>query len=129
VDPDDPADHRIDAVALNLHGFYAELERVFKTIAERVDQTVPGDGSWHQELLEQMSTELSAVRSPVLSDETRKKLDRYRGFRHIVRNAYAFEFNPEQLDLLMKRLPNTAELVFEDLRAFADTLDRMASTE
>ena len=76
-----------------------------------------------------MNAELNGVRPPVLSDEARKRLDRYRGFRHVVRNAHAFEFDPEQIDLLVKRLPNTADLVFRDLRAFADTLDRMASTE
>ncbi len=129
VDPNRPADHRIDAVALNLHGFYAGLERVFKIVAERIDRTVPEGGSWHQELLEQMNTELNGVRPSVLSDDARKKLDRYRGFRHVVRNAHAFEFDPEQIDLLIKRLPNTADLVFRDLRAFADILDRMASTE
>ena len=129
VDPNRPADHRIDAVALNLHGFYAGLERVFKIVAERIDQTVPEGGSWHQELLEQMNTELNGVRPSVLSDDARKKLDRYRGFRHVVRNAHAFEFDPEQIDLLIKRLPDTADLVFRDLRSFADTLDRMASTE
>nr|WP_162891512.1 hypothetical protein [Salinibacter ruber] len=64
-----------------------------------------------------------------MSDEARKRLGQYRGFRHVVRNAHAFEFDPEQIDLLVKRLPNTADLVFRDLRAFADTLDRMASTE
>jgi hypothetical protein len=129
VDPNRPGDHRIDAVALNLHGFYAGLERVFKIVAERIDQTVPEGGSWHQELLEQMNTELNGVRPSVLSDDARKKLDRYRGFRHVVRNVYAFEFDPEQIDLLIKRLSDTADLVFKDLRAFADTLDRMASTE
>ncbi|MCS3642229.1 hypothetical protein GGP51_000701 [Salinibacter ruber] len=127
VDPNRPADHRIDAVALNLHGFYAGLERVFKIVAERIDQTVPEGGSWHQELLEQMNTELNGVRPSVLSDDARKKLDRYRGFRHVVRNVYAFEFDPEQLDLLMRKLPETAERVFADLQAFADTLDRLAS--
>ena len=35
----------------------------------------------------------------------------------------------EQIDLLMKRLPDTAAFVFKDLRAFADTLDRIASAE
>ena len=129
VDLNRPADHRIDAVALNLHGFYAGLERVFKIVAERIDQTVPEGGSWHQELLEQMNTELNGVRPSVLSDDARKKLDRYRGFRHVVRNAHAFEFDPEQIDLLIKRLPDTADLVFRDLRSFADTLGRMASTE
>jgi len=129
VDPSGPADHRIDAVALNLHGFYAGLERIFKIIAERIDRTVPEGGSWHQELLEQMNTELNGVRPSVLSDDARKKLDRYRGFRHVVRNVYAFEFDPEQIDLLVRRLPEAAECVFRDLRAFADTLDRFASEE
>jgi hypothetical protein len=77
VDPSGPADHRVDAVALNLHGFYAGLERIFKTIAERIDRTVPEGGSCHQELLEQMNTELNGVRPSVLSDDARKKLDRY----------------------------------------------------
>ncbi|MCS3950938.1 hypothetical protein [Salinibacter ruber] len=129
VDLDRPAGHRIDAVALNLHGFYAGLERILRTIADRIDQTVPEGGSWRQELLGQMNAELNGVRPPVLSDEARKRLGQYRGFRHVVRNAHAFEFDPEQIDLLVKRLPNTADLVFRDLRAFADTLDRMASTE
>ncbi len=129
VDLDRPADHRIDAVALNLHGFYAGLERILRTIADRIDQTVLEGGSWRQELLGQMNAELNGVRPPVLSSEVRKRLDRYRGFRHVVRNVYAFEFDPEHINLLIKRLPDTADLVFRDLRAFADTLDRMASTE
>ena len=41
VNPNEEDDYRVDAVALNLHGFYAGLERIFETIARRVDQTVP----------------------------------------------------------------------------------------
>jgi len=119
-------EYRIDAIALNLHGFYAGLERIFETIATRIDQTVPEGGHWHQELLEQMSTDLPSVRPPVLSDSSRKQLDRYRGFRHVVRNVYTFEFDPEQIDLLMKHLPDTTEQVRNDLSAFADTLERIA---
>jgi hypothetical protein len=43
--------------------------------------------------------------------------------------VYAFEFDPEQVDLLMRTLPETAERVFADLRAFADTPDRMAASD
>lgn len=105
ADPD-AEDYRVDAVALNLHGLYAGLERIFETIATRVDRTVPDGQHWHQELLDQMNTELSGVRPAVLSNPTRKKLDRYRGFRHVVRNVYAFEFDPEQIDLLVRHLPD-----------------------
>ena len=129
VDPGtDPGGYRVDAVVLNLHGFYAGLERIFETIARRVDQTVPEGAHWHQELLDQMNTELSDVRPAVLSDESRKQLKRYRGFRHVVRNVYAFEFEPDQIDLLMKRLPDTTERVTNDLRSFATFLDEAAQT-
>jgi len=33
-----------DSVALNLHGFYAGLERLFEMIAGTVDGSVPGSG-------------------------------------------------------------------------------------
>lgn len=118
-------DYHIDAVAINLHAFYAGLERIFETIAARIDQTVPEGGNWHQELLDQMNTELSRIRPPVLSDQSRKQLDRFRGFRHVVRNVYTFEFDPEQIDLLVRRLPEVAELVRRDLHAFADVLEDM----
>jgi len=126
ADLEERPDYHVDAVALNLHGFYAGLERIFRTIATRVDQSKPEGGNWHQELLEQMNTELPGVRPAVLSDASHKKLDRYRGFRHVVRNVYTFDFDPEQIGLLMKRLPETVEHVHDDLQAFADTLEQMA---
>jgi hypothetical protein len=129
ADLDEDGDYHVDAVALNLHGFYAGLERIFKTIATRVDQTMPEGGNWHQELLEQMNTELSGVRPAVLSNASHEKLDQFRGFRHVVRNVYTFDFDPEQIALLMKRLPEAAEHVHDDLHAFADTLERMARTD
>ena len=71
-----------------------------------------------------MNTELSDVRPAVLSDESRNQLKRYRGSR----NVYAFEFEPDQIDLLMKRLPDTTERVTNDLRSFATFLDEAAQT-
>ncbi len=75
-----------------------------------------------------MNTELSGVRPPVLSDESRKQLERYRGFLHVVRNVYTFEFESEQIDLLVSRLPQTIDVVEEDLLAFAEFLDEVAQS-
>lgn len=44
-------DYYLDGVALNLHGFYSGLERIFEKIASAIDGTVPGGANWHQELL------------------------------------------------------------------------------
>ncbi|MCB8942407.1 MAG: hypothetical protein H6658_01400 [Ardenticatenaceae bacterium] len=85
VETDD--DYYVDAAALNLHGYYAGLERVFELIAEGIDQSKPSGANWHQELLRQMTAEISHTRPSVLTTATRTKLDTYRGFRHVVRNV------------------------------------------
>lgn len=57
-----PDDFLVDAVALNLHSFYAGLEHIFELVADRVDHALPSGPSWHQELLRQMAAELPGVR-------------------------------------------------------------------
>ena len=60
-------DYFVDAVALNLHGYYAGLERVLELIARDIDGTLPSGGHWHEELLRQMAAEIPGVRPAVLS--------------------------------------------------------------
>ena len=57
-------DFYIDSVALNLHGFYSGIERLFEKIAGTIDGSVPGGANWHQELLNQMFIEVPGVRPP-----------------------------------------------------------------
>ena len=59
--PED-SDLLLDGVALNMHDFYAGLERVFRQIAATVDGSVPGSPDWHRDLLRQMRTELPRIR-------------------------------------------------------------------
>jgi hypothetical protein len=49
----------LDGVALNLHGFYAGVERLFIDIAREVDNAVPTSPEWHRDLLLQMSAEIT----------------------------------------------------------------------
>ena len=55
-------DYRVDAVALNLHGYYAGLERLFELVAARVDRTELSGEHWHQELLDQMAWPCCRIR-------------------------------------------------------------------
>ncbi|NBB87690.1 MAG: antitoxin [Bacteroidetes bacterium] len=127
--PHEAGDYRLDAVALNLHGFYAGLERIFDVIAIRIDDTVPDGAHWHQELLDQMETAVPTIRPAVLASDTRTQLEAFRGFRHVVRNGYTFEFDPEQMALLIRRLPDARRRVHDDLSAFADLLERIAEDD
>jgi len=118
-------DYLVDAAALNLHGFYAGLERILELVAEEIDQSRPSGSHWHQELLRQMSSEVPRVRPAVLSPELRDNLDRYRGFRHVVRNAYTFNLDVELVELLIKHLQPTMNQLSEELLAFAEFLEEL----
>jgi hypothetical protein len=119
-------EHYLDSVALNLHDVYVGFERLFEDIARRVDQSVPEGPHWHQELLDQMSSSISSTRPAVLSAETRQQLERYQGFRHVVRNVYADEFDADRIEPLIRRLPSVIKAASAELAAFADTLDQIA---
>ncbi len=115
----------LDSAALNLHDFYAGLERIFHHIASNVDRNVPADHEWHRELLRQMNVALPQIRPQVLSTGTIKTVDEYLRFRHVVRNIYTFEFDPERIKHLVQHLRPAFKQVQTELLAFADFLDKL----
>ena len=119
-------DYHVDATALNLHGFYAGLERVFVVVAERIDKSLPCGANWHQELLQQMSAELPGVRPAVVSSSVAADLERFRGFRHVVRNVYAYVLDPRRVSELMDVLPSTFAEARSQLADLADALEAIA---
>lgn len=122
--PDEDA--YIDSLALNLHDFYSGIERIFQRIASTLDDSIPKGDAWHRELLDQMATEVRSVRPAVISDRDVAILDEYLRFRHVVRNVYAFELDPERVRDLARRLPGAFQGVKERLSAFAEYLDEIA---
>ena len=112
-------DFYLDSVALNLHAFYSGLERIFEKLAATIDGAVPSTANWHQELLTQMQTEIPSVRPAVISASLKEALEEYRGFRHVVRNVYAYHLKPEKLKLLVDNLENTFRSASEELTLFA----------
>lgn len=120
-------DFYLDSIALNLHDFYAGLERIFHYIASHLEQSVPTDGEWHRELLRQMNVEVPGVRPTVLSVESVWALDEYLRFRHVVRNVYTFNFDPERIERLVGQIRPCFEQVRSDLLAFASFVERLAA--
>jgi uncharacterized protein YukE len=119
-------DYYIDSVALNLHGFYSGLERIFELIASSVDSRKPTDKEWHKALLYQMAQEVPQVRPAVISEKSRSRLDEFRGFRHVVRNVYTFKFDPEKVEKLATEVPGLFADISPELLAFADFLQQAA---
>jgi hypothetical protein len=121
-------DYYLDSVALNLHGLYSGRERIFVMIATVMDMSLPEGSQWHHLLLRQMTQEIPGVRPAVISEATCALLDEYRGFRHVVRNVYALELDPNRIEPLVKKTPALFAQVSAELLALAALLEQQASS-
>jgi len=121
-------DNYLDGVALNLHGLYSGLERIFELVAEVVDGEKPSGENWHLSLLEQMSNNIPGVRPAVISGNSFSLLNEYRGFWHVVRNVYTYRFDPEKIGRLVGKAPEVFARVRTELLAFSDFLEESAAS-
>jgi len=115
----------VDSAALNLHDFYAGLERIFQQIGTTVDSHIPTGSGWHRTLLQQMQADVENLRPPVLSQEAGQLLDEFLRFRHVVRHIYAFHFDPERIERLVGQMRPSLEYVQAELLTFALFLERV----
>ncbi len=113
-------------MALNLHGFYSGVERIFEDIGRTVDESLPEGPDWHRKLLLQMSAEVEHVRPAVVSRMTRLCLDEYRAFCHVLRNVYAFSLRPSRINELADELESCHVAVITDLERFMQFLESCA---
>jgi hypothetical protein len=122
-------DYFLAAAALDLHGFYAGLERLFELIARELDESQPSGQHWYRDLLAQMSLAVSEVRPAVLLPETHSALVEYLEFRHVVRNVYTFYLRPERVTELVRGLRPAFDLARRDLLTFAEFLDQLSTAD
>jgi hypothetical protein len=118
-------DAYLDSVALNLHGFYSGLERLFELIARHVDHTLPEGETWHRDLLLQMAQDVADVRPAVIGKDSALSLDEFRRFRHLVRNVYTMNLSPDKMTGLMSTLPGLWEALHAEMLAFADFVEEL----
>jgi hypothetical protein len=70
-----------------------------------------------------MSKEVEGIRPAVISLETMKFLDEYRGFRHVVRNIYTFQFNEAKLKKLVMGAKDSFSQVRAEILAFTNFME------
>ena len=116
----------IDSVALNLHGFYSGLERLFELVAKHLDQVVPAGEAWHRDLLQRMVMDIEKVRPAVIDSNIALELDEFRRFRHLVRNVYSLNLIPERMSRPMTLLHGLWKTLRSESLAFADFLEELA---
>jgi hypothetical protein len=119
----------IDSAALNLHGWYAGVERLFEIIALQLDGSLPKGEAWHRDLLGQMTLDLPGLRPPVISAAVAQLLDEYRRFRHVVRNIYAESLDPLRVGELVEKLPALWDRLKSELIGFTDFLEGVSGAD
>lgn len=119
----------LSAAALDLHGFYAGVERIFELVANGVDESVPKGAAWHRDLLAQMALEVPGLRAAVLKPETRIALTDYLEFRHVVRNLYSFDLRLDRVAELSQHLRSANDLLQRDLRGFVAFLEGLSTAD
>lgn len=101
-----------------LHDLYNGVERVFGQIAEGLDGGLPRGDAWEQHLLRSVTLQVRGIRPPVITPELETQLSDFLGFRHLFRNHYGDELDPERLAALEKLLPGLLEDFETQIRVF-----------
>lgn len=109
---------RIRVCASIVDDFYTCIERIFKTIADDIDESLPKGEDWHKKLLRQMSIELPKVRPPVIGKKLFGTLGDYLKFRHLERNIYGFQLQWDRMEHLVQSVPRTAKQLRQALDEF-----------
>ncbi len=112
-----------------LHDYYCSLEKVFIHVAKSFDEGLPIGNQWHKELLEEMSLNISGVRTALISKQTMVKIDELRGFRHVFRNAYGFNIDPIKEQQLLANLSGISIAVKKDFKLFFKQMDEFILIE
>ena len=108
------------------HNFYTGCERIFQIIASELNSALPSSYDWHKRLLERMAIQ-QEERPAVISQETVKRLEEYLAFRHVVRNIYGYELEPQRIDPLVARSKKVFEQFHAEVCQFINWLKNLAS--
>lgn len=110
------------ALAYTIHNLYGLIENYALRIAKTFENHIEGS-SWHRDLLERLALDLSPIRPALWDRPTVKLLDELRRFRHVFRNMYADDLDPQRVLLVQERVPQTVSLVRIAHRRFAAALE------
>ncbi len=116
-------------ISYYLHVLYGLFENIFEQIAEIFGNHITDKSQWHAQLLRRMTLDVNPVRPPVIGQNTYTHLNELRGFRHLFRNAYLLEFDPDRLNIVLRHANELKSCYQNDLNKFLDFLEQLAQSD
>lgn len=112
----------VRAIGSIIHDFYNGVEKVFRRVAQEIDEEVPKGESWHLDLLQRMAIEVPEVRPALISRELAETLSEYLRFRHLFRNVYSFQIRWDRFAHLARGMKETLQQFRSELKSFVSFL-------
>ena len=100
----------VAGAAALLHNFYNGVENILKQIMVSKNITLTESRTWHRELLEK------AVSNKIISEECKNNLGQFLAFRHFFSHAYAFDLDPEKMEVLVESIQKVYSLFKKDIQ-------------
>jgi hypothetical protein len=94
------------ALGYTIHNIYNLLENYFLRISKFFENSLD-PLSWHRDLIEHMRLDIEGVRPALMSRGLAGRIDELRSFRHVFRNIYESELDPQRVALVQQRLGDT----------------------
>lgn len=113
---------RLESLVLQLHNLYCAFEELARCVADAFENQVEQGNRWHERLSSRTTVELSGVRPPLFSNDTARRLDELRRFRHVVRHAYEKDFDPEKVRLILRDVDALQKVYESKARSFLSRL-------
>jgi len=113
--------------ALKAQQLYTASEDLLKTIAGAFENQINDHTRFHTELIAVMHTEIPDRRPAVLSDNSKRLLDKLRAFRHFIRHGYDYELDRDELQLMQNKLQSDFTHLMKDLDAFGKFIKELVA--
>jgi hypothetical protein len=110
--------------AFTVQNVYSGIERILRTVVERVDGRAFSGSDWHASLLAEAASVKPEVRPAVLGAETLRLLDQLRRFRHVARHHYGVRLDEEGVEDNLALTRRVLPLFEADLAAFEAAMTR-----
>lgn len=109
-----------------LHNLYSAFENICLNVAKTFENQIDDRSQWHSVLLKRMTLDIEGLRPKLLSAETYRCLDELRRFRHVFRNAYTIELDPQRIAIVIAQAQRLQALYQTELDQFKTFLDSLA---
>lgn len=112
-----------------IHVLYGLFENLFVQIAEQFGNNIADKAQWHTQLLKRMTLDVKPIRPAVISQKAYICLNELRSFRHLFRNAYLLQLDPDRLNLVLREAMTLESIYEAEMNAFLDFLEQLAQTD